>query len=167
MYTDESHSYPCTGVPLLWQLQQKKKEIKRQKTDGHVQITNMLELKQFCLPLKMPSTLVELSAGSVSAGNAGRLIHIPLDAGAYKVEGAVFTGRQQIAWMGQLVERPKLFVLHADGKHKLHHGNVFRIPSDVFHTYPNAFVAYPAFRITYSIAYCVYPRRIRVVSVHR
>ena len=40
----------------------------------------------------------------------------------YGVEGVCLTGRQQVAWMGQLKHRDHQFVLHADGKHKLHHG---------------------------------------------
>ena len=51
-----------------------------------------------------------------------KLLCIPMDATAFQVEGATFTGRMQIHWMSQLMRMPRKFVLHADGKHKLHHG---------------------------------------------
>jgi hypothetical protein len=41
---------------------------------------------------------------------------------ALRHEGMCFTGPMQVQWIGQLLQRPQRFVLHADGKHKLHHG---------------------------------------------
>ena len=51
-------------------------------------------------------------------------LFVPMDVSAYSIHGACFTGRVQIGWIGQLVERPKHFVFHIDGKYKLHHQNV-------------------------------------------
>ena len=155
--------------------------MKQQKVAG-VQITSMLELKQYCIPLALPETYdtlrllnvvtpvrpaharidtardVEASddeapefGGAAVGGGAGpsglappvpprpepvprtpgvgqvvpstaRLLHVPIDALAFGVEGAVFTGRMQLHWLSQLVNMPHQFVLHMDGKHKLHHG---------------------------------------------
>lgn len=49
---------------------------------------------------------------------------MPMDLEAYNVEGAVFTGAAQIKWIVQLAqpEMQRQFVLHGDGKHKLHCG---------------------------------------------
>ena len=133
----------CTGVPPLHKVQASKKEMKRSKT-AQVQVTCPLELKQYCIPLMMPDQLSQLALtatgallaiGGPSAGPSlnplgavaqaqapMRLVHIPLDAAAFQVDGACFTGRVQIGWMSQLLEMPFQFVLHGDGKHKLHHG---------------------------------------------
>ena len=50
--------------------------------------------------------------------------HVELDMAAYGVEGAVFTGAAQIKWIVQLAqpEMQRQFVIHADGKYKLHCG---------------------------------------------
>ena len=44
------------------------------------------------------------------------------DDAALTTEGALFTGSTQVHWLSQLVQMQHKFVLHADGKHKLHHG---------------------------------------------
>jgi hypothetical protein len=54
-------------------------------------------------------------------------LFVPMDTSAYSVHGACFTGKIQIGWIGQLVGRPKLYVLHLDGKYKLHHQNFILI----------------------------------------
>ena len=101
-----------------------------------VQITCPLELKQFLLPLSMPAALSALalppsstaaiaaSAAHVLSSSSSKfrqLIYIPMD-DVYQVEGACMTGPMQIHWMGQLMKLPRQFVLHADSKFKLHHG---------------------------------------------
>lgn len=50
--------------------------------------------------------------------------YVELDMAAYGVEGAVFTGTAQIKWIVQLAqpEMQRQFVIHADGKYKLHCG---------------------------------------------
>ena len=45
-----------------------------------------------------------------------------MDNAAYDTQGVCLTGQMQIEWIQMLVKMPKSFVLHADGKHKLHHG---------------------------------------------
>ena len=61
-------------------------------------------------------------AGAVSALLQKDYICIPQDAATFQVDGACFTGPTQISWVRQLVGRPGQFVLHMDGKYKLHHG---------------------------------------------
>ncbi len=51
-----------------------------------------------------------------------RIMTIPLDAKDFSVSGECFIGTQQIKWIGQLGKIPFKFVLHIDGKYKLHHG---------------------------------------------
>ena len=74
-------------------------------------------------------------------------MHVSLhvqDAISYHVEGRCFTGRVQIKWIGQLVKRPYLFVLHSDGKHKLHHGGWLLISIGTHHircVYPVSILA--------------------------
>ena len=92
--------------------------MKKQKTAGLI-IKKLMELQSYVHPLIMPPTadaLVEFKRSDAS------LMHIPLD-DIYAVEGAVFTGKQQVEWIGQLVKRPYQFVIHGDGKYKLHHGD--------------------------------------------
>ena len=40
----------------------------------------------------------------------GQLLSVPLNAAAFDVDGAVFTGRQQIAWIGQLAKLQGLYL---------------------------------------------------------
>ena len=99
--------------------------MKKQKTAG-VQLKRLMELKQYLLPLTMPSSLnLLLSSGANSSASvvpaARRLLYIPLD-DVYEVEGACLTGPMQIQWIGQLTQMSRKFVLHADSKFKLHHG---------------------------------------------
>ena len=106
-------------------LQGATKRAKRAKTAG-VRITSLLELKQFCLPLLLPPTVSALTTTTtalVGGSSAKKLsvLHIPTDP-VYETEGACLTGPAQIKWIGQLLSMPNKFVLHADGKHKLHHG---------------------------------------------
>ena len=51
-----------------------------------------------------------------------KVIHVPMDCAQYNTEGLVFTGPVQLGWIKQCLARPHCFVLHVDGKHKLHHG---------------------------------------------
>ena len=122
-----------TGVPPLHKLQARKKEAKRAKTAG-LQISTLLQLKTHLLKLKMPESLSALtipaaSDALVAGGAAGggslvssKVIWVPQDP-VYDTEGACLTGGVQIQWIGQLAKRPWTFVLHCDGKHKLHHGD--------------------------------------------
>ena len=42
----------------------------------------------------------------------GDIFHIPVDPCQYNCCGAVFTGKQQILWMGQLAEKAYQFAVH-------------------------------------------------------
>ena len=129
-------TYPLwTDVPELTKLQNYAKNNKKRSKAG-VKIENMLQLKTFMMPLIMPATLSALTeattavlalAGGGSSSSAmtykssQTMMYVPFEP-RYEVEGACFTGPRQIQWIGQLAEKPLQFVLHADGKHKLHHG---------------------------------------------
>ena len=62
------------------------------------------------------------SSSAASSSTLRRVINVPMDCALYDTEGMCFTGPMQVQWIGQLLQRPQQFVLHADGKHKLHHG---------------------------------------------
>ena len=81
--------------------------------------------KQLCIPLLMPpnaSDLVFAADGGVITTTPSRMFVIPLQASDFSVSGECFIGPQQIKWIGQLGKIPFKFVLHIDGKYKLHHG---------------------------------------------
>lgn len=112
--------YLVPGVPTLEALQKVKKAQKKQKTQG-VAVECLLDLKHFCLPLLMPPSATQLMlVDSSPLANRG-VLYIPQDA-IYETEGAAFTGKMQVQWMKQLMDMPNQFVLHCDGKYKLHHG---------------------------------------------
>ena len=118
-------------MPELLDIQRKFKIMKRGETAG-VQIKNMLQLTHFTTPLLMPPTYQALTTANTTLALAGDsdlwspttslpMVHVPQDA-IYDVEGACFTGPVQIGWIKQLLGMPYQFVLHVDGKYKLHHG---------------------------------------------
>ena len=140
-----------SGVPSLHALQSRKKEMKRSAVAG-IEVKCMHDLLNFCQPLTAPAdvgllgftgptfpALPLLPAPAVmalprpmpspiptalqSAIAQMRCLYIPLDNLAFGVDGVLLTGRMQIYWLGQLMSMPRGFVLHADGKHKLHHGS--------------------------------------------
>ena len=135
--SDLTAELPCsfTGLPRLGQLQRATRTMKKAKVAG-VQITSMLELKQFLLPIAMPSALSALvpvddeDGGELTTApsrllqeiQSNKLVHVPMDNYGYNVHGAVLTGPMQVHWIGQLAKMPNQFVLHADSKFKLHHG---------------------------------------------
>lgn len=124
----------CLGVPTHKELQLAKRNIKKTKT-GCLQVKCLIQLKQFLVPLTMPRSLADFDAlvpvsrsglalgDALDTAEASDVLHIPLQAAKYDVDGAVLTGRQQVRWIGQCVSRPGNFVLHVDGKWKLHHGD--------------------------------------------
>jgi len=128
LYSDDRLLYSCADVPTLAQLQQTKKEMKRAKVAG-VQITTLLELQHFTNPLLMPpsfstfSIVAAADEGSSTAMTelAKQVVCIPQPA-VYQTTGVCLTGPMQIGWLKQLMDMPFGFVLHGDGKHKLHHG---------------------------------------------
>ena len=115
----------ATGVPSIHELRDAKREIKRAKTAG-LHIRKLLELKHFAIPKEMPSRLEVLMQdngdGDVSMlMSSTDVMWVPLK-DVYDVEGLCFTGPGQVQWMKQLMELDNRWVLHGDGKHKLHHG---------------------------------------------
>ena len=133
------------GVPTLQQLQGRARAMKRAKTAA-VHLDQLIDLKHLALsyfePMPAPLTLmppsgaqlaaqqtaaavlpvVGCSSSAASSSTLRRVINVPMDCALYDTEGMCFTGPQQVQWIGQLLQRPQQFVLHADGKHKLHHG---------------------------------------------
>ena len=95
---------------------------------AQVQITTRIELLTFCQHLRLPSkdvcqqVLADPESHSAKEFLLSSYFYIPQNAASFSVDGACFTGPKQINWMRQLVERQDQFVLHMDGKHKLHHG---------------------------------------------
>ena len=70
-------------------------------------------------------TLATQQLASPGVGSSSKqlsMMYVPMDNAAYETEGICLTGPTQLSWISQLVQRPRNFVLHADGKHKLHHG---------------------------------------------
>jgi hypothetical protein len=89
---------------------------------------NLHELLQFSKQFSIPSSLSMLQAApstELVSAVVPTALYVPMDVSAYAIHGACFTGKIQI---GQLVERPKLFVLHVDGKYKLQHLNFILLP---------------------------------------
>ena len=81
----------------------------------------------FTQPLRlMPPSGTEVAAQeratAATSSTSGNLIHVPMECATYDTEGICLTGPMQLKWVEQLLERPRQFVLHVDGKHKLHHG---------------------------------------------
>ena len=76
-------------------------------------------------------SLVESECGveemSAALSNVGATLAVPLSGSDYAVHGQCFTGPVQVGWMLQLLGMPLKFVLHVDGKHKLHHGKFILI----------------------------------------
>ena len=116
-------------MPTLPELQRRKRVLLRAKK-GPTQIKLLVEMKHYLIPLTMPQSknaLLQLadngdgSSINIVADLAPRCLYIPME-DKYGVEGACMTGPMQISWMAQLMNLPKKFVLHADSKFKLHHG---------------------------------------------
>jgi hypothetical protein len=124
-------------VPELIHLQNRKKQMHRARKEG-LALTSLADLlhlaSQYAHPmgLLMPpsDTQVEVTdvahrivqrANSLN-GVQGKMIHVPMTCAEYNTEGLCLTGPVQIKWIGQLCEMPRRFVLHIDGKYKLHHG---------------------------------------------
>ena len=116
------------GVPTLAEVQSARKEMKRAKK-GPVQLEDLHDLKLLAVEATRPLELMPPLGTTVATATApaaphhdSKLIHVPMDCAAYNTEGLVVTGPVQMRWLQQLLERPRQFVLHVDGKHKLHHG---------------------------------------------
>ena len=94
--------------------QNKKGRSKLAKT-ACVIVDDIGDLRYWAEDHYLPDSLDELEPFTTYA--------VPYDYDAFKdVEALILTTLHQIQWIGQLAKMPGLFVLHIDGKHKLHHG---------------------------------------------
>ena len=116
-----------TAVPKLKSIQWAVHTMKANRVAG-LQLKTRYELLQFCGHLKLPATNVcrqlvtNPSAEGVVALMGKQYLCIPQQAAVFGVDGACFTGPTQIKWVQQLLQQQGQFVLHMDGKYKLHHG---------------------------------------------
>lgn len=109
-----------TGVPKLRALGNYKSRQKKLKTCG-VKMTNLLEVVQFFHQHAKYTLPSSISTNFEAPASDGTTLYIPQNYTMYDVEGVAMTGRTQLGWIGQLSTMPRQFVLHADGKYKLHH----------------------------------------------
>ena len=93
------------------------------------QVDNLNDLLTISEPITIPPSLPLLTADSAAPSTlvtsviSGGSMYVPMPVDAYSIHGAVYTGRAQIGWIGQLADMPGDFCLHADAKYKLHHGS--------------------------------------------
>ena len=139
MYNDTPLS-DCIDVPTMIQIASKTKNMKKRRVAGVI-LDDMVDIKALCLKMRMPAfdsalqlpepllqpgALVTSERGPLELRQAlakvGATLAIPQDQTRYSVHGQCFTGPVQIGWVIQLLGMPNRFVLHVDGKHKLHHG---------------------------------------------
>ena len=84
------------------------------KTAGVI-VDDIGDLRYWAEDHYLPDSLDELEPFTTYA--------VPYDYDAFKdVEALILTTLHQIQWIGQLAKMPGWFVLHIDGKHKVHHG---------------------------------------------
>jgi hypothetical protein len=118
-----------SGVPELasmqWYVRSNKPSYKAKQSG--LMLTGMADLIAYSQSLAIPPTLALLNAAPSSSlvasvlGGASQSLYIPMQAGAYGIHGACYTGKTQIGWMGQLAQMPGEWQVHIDGKYKLHH----------------------------------------------
>jgi hypothetical protein len=118
-----------SGVPELSQMQwyvRSNKPSYKAKQAG-LQLLGMVDLIAYSQSLAIPPTLALLNAAPSSSlvasvlGGESTSLYIPMQAAAYGIHGACYTGKTQIGWMGQLAQMPGEWQVHIDGKYKLHH----------------------------------------------
>ena len=117
---------PITGVPTLKSIQNMVYRAKKKKVAG-VQLMTREQLYSYCEQYYIKWEICRQITLNPTAEYIHSLIPqeylcIPQFAATYHVDGACFTGPRQINWIRQLSTRDGRFVLHLDGKHKLHHG---------------------------------------------
>ena len=138
---------PSEGCPSLRQTQNARCYAKNKGAAG-APVKDMLALKNLAMtkylmpPISSTLSLLPDSINTVSAlvssesgvenmvaalSNVGATLAVPLDASRYHVHGQCFTGPAQLGWMLQLLGMKKKFVIHIDGKYKLHHGKFILI----------------------------------------
>ena len=113
-----------SGVPELSQMQwyvRSNKPSYKAKQAG-LQLLGMVDLIAYSQSLAIPPTLALLNAAPSSSlvasvlGGESTSLYIPMQAAAYGIHGACYTGKTQIGWMGQLAQMPGEWQVHIDGK---------------------------------------------------
>lgn len=95
--------------------------------DNLAGLLRILEAPKYTLPDSVSDAL----ASGIDLN--GTMYYIPQDNASFDVEGVCVTGPMQLKWIGQLIDMPLQFVLHADGKHKLHHAGWILITLGTHH----------------------------------
>ena len=102
------------GIATRKQFAEQKKTFKRRKKAG-VTLDNYLDLLNWGSTRKLPAKREEMAPH--------QLYVVPMDMSQHlNVQAVALTARTQVGWIEQLTKLPKLFVLHIDGKHKIHFG---------------------------------------------
>ena len=101
-------------MPDLRVYQNERRKSKKKKTEG-VHLENFLDLLRWAKEHALPSKPDDMTPFETYA--------VPMDWTQYiGVEAVALTCHVQVGWIKCLVDNPGVFVLHVDGKHKLHHG---------------------------------------------
>ena len=102
------------GVPDLRAYQNARRKCKKKKTEG-VELDDFIGLLRWAKVHALPSKPDDMTPFKTYA--------VPMDWTQYiGVEAVALTSHVQVGWIKCLVDNPGVFVLHVDGKHKLHHG---------------------------------------------
>ena len=104
------------GVPTLQQVQQWVKTQKRRMA-GHTRIEDVKDLKDWAADKLIPAIAYKVEDLLEDVTYV-----VPEQTPNYEVDGVCITCRAEIDWLIQVVRSGVKWVLHIDGKHKLHHG---------------------------------------------
>jgi len=83
-------------------------------------LENYLDLLRYVEDHKLPPTIDEFEDDVKSY--AIPLKYAEHSTGLSPVHAICLTAKRQVMWIGQLMKSKVKYVLHVDGKHKLHHG---------------------------------------------
>lgn len=114
------------AVPTLRSIQNYVYRLKKREVAG-VQLITREQLHNYCRQFQLQwdvcrQIALNPTAAYVRAHLPNDFLCIPQHAASHQVDGACFTGPRQINWISQLTKLDHHFVLHIDGKYKLHHG---------------------------------------------
>ena len=103
-----------TGIATHAQYANKKKRFKEGKVAG-VALDDFADLVAWAKQHELPEKQEEMVSY--------QLYVVPMDLGRHlNVEAVALTASIQVGWIEQLTKMPQRFVLHIDGKHKIHFG---------------------------------------------
>ena len=105
-----------TGVPHLQQIQQWVRR-ERIKLGGSLVIENVRELMSWAVGKQIPET-----ATTIEHLETDKMYVVPVHTPIGVVEGVCITCKAEIDWLIQMVNSGTKWVLHIDGKHKMHFG---------------------------------------------